>query len=116
MAQDFRNALVANVANLTYTGSNSSSAQTLWTGGDYDAIIGLRFANVTSSQVNISVLLVNSGDFFLIKDAPIPAGASLELIDSGSKIVMKNGDVLKAYASAANAVDAVISAVDTISA
>jgi len=116
MAQDFRNALVADVATITYTGSNSADATTLWTGGNYDAIIGLRFANVSTSQVNISVLLVNSGDFFLIKDAPIPAGSSLELIDSGSKIVMKSGDVLKAYASAASAVDAIISAVDTISA
>ena len=34
----------------------------------------------------------------MIKDAPIPVGSSLELIDSGSKIVMQNTDVLKAYA------------------
>ena len=50
-----------------------------------------------------------------MKNAPIPVGGSLELIDAGSKIVMANGDVLYAIASAANSVDAVTSVVDTIS-
>ena len=51
----------------------------------------------------------------MIKDAPISVGGSLELIDSGSKIVMQNTDVLKAYADTASAVDVLVSYVDAIS-
>ena len=51
----------------------------------------------------------------MIKEAPIPAGGSLELIDGGSKVVMMSGDVLKAQASLTGSVDAIVSYIDTIS-
>ena len=43
------------------------------------------------------------------------SGGSLELIDSGSKIVIQTGDVVKAYADTASAVDVLVSYVDSIS-
>ena len=51
----------------------------------------------------------------LIKNAPIPQGGSLELIDGGSKVVMMNGDILKAQASRTGSIDAIVSFIDTIS-
>lgn len=112
MAQDFRNAFQDDLPT-----SHHNTNGLLWTGGDYDAVIGLRFANVSTSQVTIDVYIRNnSTDYYIIKTAPIPAGSSLELIDSGSKIVMKNGDVMYGVASAASSVDAIVSVVDTISA
>ena len=112
MAQDFRNAFRADLPT-----SHHNTNALLWTGGDYDAIIGIRLANISTSQVTVDVYIRNSSvDYYLIKGAPIPAGSSLELIDSGSKIVMKNGDVMYAIASAATSIDAIVSAVDTISA
>ena len=82
-----------------------------------DAIIGIRCANTSGTAVNISVYVENSSQsYFIIKDAPIPTGGSLELIDGGSKIVLQTGDSVKAYASAANSVDIITSVVDTISA
>jgi hypothetical protein len=112
MAQDFRNQFNADIPT-AYHASNS----VLWTGGDFDAVISIRLANITTSQVTVDVFIRNSSvDYYLIKNAPIPAGSSLELIDSGSKIVLKNGDVLHAICSAASSVDAVVSVVDTISA
>ena len=54
--------------------------------------------------------------FFLCKkNAPIPAGGSLELIDGGSKVVIMSGDVLKARASKTGSVDVAISYIDSIS-
>ena len=53
---------------------------------------------------------------FIIKDAPIPNGGSLELIDGGSKVVLQTGDSVEAYASAASSIDIITSVVDTISA
>ena len=44
-----------------------------------------------------------------------PCSGSLELIDSGSKIVIQTGDKVKAYADTASAVDVLVSYVDTIS-
>tara|TARA_R100001460_G_scaffold30910_1_gene60994 strand:- start:918 stop:1256 length:339 start_codon:yes stop_codon:yes gene_type:complete len=112
MAQDFRNQFQDDLPT-----SHNDTNSLLWTGGDFDAIISIRLANIASSQVTVDVYIRNSStDYYLIKNAPIPVGGSLELIDSGSKIVLKNGDVLYAIASAATSVDAVVSAVDTISA
>ena len=56
----------------------------------YDAVIGIRCANVAAgSSINVDVYIVRSAtNYYLIKTVPIPAGGSLELIDGGSKIVL----------------------------
>ena len=111
MAQDFRNQFQDDLPT-----SHNDTNSLLWTGGDFDALISIRLANISTAQVTVDVYIRNSStDYYLVKSAPIPVGGSLELIDSGSKIVIKNGDVLYAIASAANSVDAIVSAVDTIS-
>ena len=56
-----------------------------------------------------------SNDYYLIKNAPIVSGGSLELIDGGSKIVMLNNDVLKAKSDTASSLDVWASFVDAIS-
>ena len=67
--------------------------------------------------MNVTVYVENSATpYYIIKDAPIPTGGSLELIDGGSKVVLQTGDAVKAYASAATSVDIITSVVDTISA
>ena len=72
--------------------------------------------DVTPHNVLIDAKITRSAtDFHLIKNAPIPAGGSLELIDGGSKVVMLNGDVLKAQASLTGSIDAIVSFIDTIS-
>ena len=88
-------------------------------------VLGMVLANVHTSQVTVSVKLVSdtSGGgraatnttTFLLKDAPIPVGGALELIDGGSKIILQTGDKLRAKSSVTNSLDVVVSAVDTIS-
>jgi len=112
MAQDFRNSLQDDLPT-----SHNDTNSLLWTGGDYDAVVGCRFANITTSPVTIDVYIRNSStDYYLLKNGPLPAGSSFELIAEGSKIVLKSGDVLYAIASAGSSVDVVTSVVDTISA
>jgi len=54
-------------------------------------------------------LLPNTGDAaFLIKNAPIPAGSSLEMI-SGSKVIMTANDVLRASSDTSSALDITVS-------
>jgi hypothetical protein len=107
MAQDFE----------SDGGQITNSATTLLTADSDDAIVGLRLANVTAAAVTVSVWISESGstDRYLVKDLSLPAASSVELIQSGSKVVMQNTDVLKGQSSAASSVDVWISRVDSIS-
>ena len=112
MAQDFERTLERNISNNSGSPTELRAATTT-----DDAIIGVRCTNTSGTAVNVSVYVENSAtNYFIIKEAPIPTGGSLELIDGGSKVVLQNGDSVEAYASAANSVDIITSVVDTISA
>lgn len=107
MAQNFRNNLQRNVG---------TAPVTLVTGGDYDAIIGIRICNTTASAVLASCQIVNGGnDHFLAKNVSIPPNSAIELIQGGAKIVLANGDVLKAQSDTASSLDIVTSFIDEIS-
>jgi hypothetical protein len=107
MAQDFE----------SDGGQITNSATTLLTADSDDAIVGLRLANITAAAVTVSVWISESGstDRYLVKDLSLPAASSVELIQSGSKVVLQNTDVLKGQSSAASSVDVWISRVDSIS-
>ena len=107
MAQDF----TRYKARLTGT-----SAATLFTANSNDTIVGISVANVTGSAVNASVF-INDGtnDFYLVKDAPIPSGSALQVLDGGAKVEVQSGDILKVVSDTASSLDTWISTVDAIS-
>jgi len=107
MAQNFRR----------YT-SNAvgTSAATLFTANSYDTVVGISVANITSSAINVDVYINDSSnDIYLVKDAPIPAGSSLQVLDGGAKFVVQSGDALKVISDTASSADVWVSAVDDIS-
>ena len=107
MAQKFRR----------YTNNNvGTSAVTSFTANSYDTVVGISVANITASAVNADVY-INDGtnDIHLVKDAPIPAGSALQILDGGSKIVVQSGDALKVISDTASSLDVWVSAVDDIS-
>ena len=107
MAQNFRR----------YTNNDvGTSAATSFTANSYDTVVGISIANVTASSVNASVF-INDGtnDIYLIKDAPIPAGSALQVLDGGAKFVVQSGDALKVVSNTASSLDVYVSAVDDIS-
>ena len=112
MAQDFERTLKQNISN------NSGSPTELRAAANSDdAIIGVRCVNTSGTSVNVTVYVENSSTtYHIIKNAPIPTGGSLELIDGGSKVVLQSGDSVEAVASAASSIDIITSVVDTISA
>ena len=74
----------------------SSNANVLTAGGSATLVLlSILISNTTGSSADVDVFLVtNTGDdVFLIRNAPVPAGSSLEII-SGSKIIMESSDVL----------------------
>ena len=106
MAQNFRNNLQSAVG---------TSEATLITGSDFDAVIGIRLCNILTSTIEVDVYIVNSGNKYLAKGVVIPPNSAIELIQGGSKIVLKNGDVLKAVSNTASSVDIVTSFINQIS-
>ena len=107
MAQDFERARQRNIG---------TSATAVLSVNSDDAIISIRCANTTTSTINIEIYVESaSANYFLIKNAPIVSGGSLELIDGGSKIVLASGDQLYAKSDTASSLDAVVGAVDDIS-
>ena len=107
MAQDFERYIQRNVG---------TSAATVHTSNSDDAVISIRCANTTTSTINVDVV-INDGtdDYYIIKNCPIVSGGSLELIDGGSRIVMKNADILKAKSDTASSLDVWASFIDAIS-
>ena len=82
----------------------------------YDTIVGINLADIVAQQILVSVYISNGGNnYYLIKDAPIPAGSSLQLLDGGAKFVVQSGDRLNIVSDTASSVDVVVSAVDDIS-
>ena len=107
MSQDFE----INTANEVGTG-----ASTLRTANSDDAIVGITVANVHSSQITVEVYINDgSNDIHIVKDAPIPAGGALQVLDGGAKIVMVSGDALKVKSNTASSADVWVSVVDAIS-
>ena len=107
MAQNFRR----------YTSNDiGTAAATLFTADSYDTVVGISVANITASAVTASVY-INDGtdDIYLIKDAPIPSGSALQVLDGGAKFVVQSGDALKVISDTASSLDVWVSTVDAIS-
>jgi len=73
-------------------------------------IIGLSFANTTTSPITASAYITRSGvDYYLIEDAVVPVGSSLVVVGGDQKTVLITSDALKVVTSAASSADVVTS-------
>jgi len=122
MANDFKRFTVNNVN--TSAGASASAVYTVPAGAGSTAlesiVIGITVSNTSTSGITASVFLDNysgSNDAYIVKDASIPAGASLEVM-AGNKIVVQNdgttGDVLRVSASAATSADVIVSVLEDV--
>ena len=119
MANDFKRFCVPDVSASSNTtlyavpaGASSAALESI--------VIGITMANKTSSGISASIFIDNedgSNDVYIVKDATIPAGSSLEVM-SGNKLVLQNdgtnGDNLEALASAANSLDITVSVLEDV--
>ena len=109
MANTFTKSTKSSLSTADVTSSSATNVVTA--GGTATLIIlSILVSNKTGSSANGNIyLLPNTGDAaFLIKNAPIPAGSSLEMI-SGSKVIMTASDVLRASSDTSSALDITIS-------
>ena len=108
MANTFKSDTKLNVVTDAVTSTN---ATVVTAGGSSTLVLlSILLSNTSASSVQVDVSLIkNSGDnTHLIKNAPVPAGSSLEII-AGSKIIMESGDILRINAGTASALDASVS-------
>lgn len=103
----FKSAVSASIGT---SGSPSTVTPTVSSGATA-TIIGLSFANTTSTNQTVSAKLNKSGgsSAFLVKDASVLPGGALAIVGGDQKVVLEAGDTITAYASNASAVDTVIS-------
>ena len=78
-------------------------------------VLGLMLCNVHTSQVLVDVHIESNtsdnesnSNVHAIKDAPIPAGSTLEVM-AGNKVVLQTTDVLKIDCDVAAKIDATLS-------
>jgi len=82
-----------------------------------DTLIGINLANIATTAITASVYIANGGvNYYLVKNAPIPTGGALQIMDGGAKIVVQSGDRLNVISDTASSLDAWVSVVAAISA
>ena len=109
MAQNFRNYLTQNTGTTPVDALGGAA-------NSYDTLISVRLCNTTTSTIQVDAFIKRSStDYYLIKNAPVVSGGSLELIDGGSKIVLASGDQLYVVSDTASSLDTIVGAVDDIS-
>ena len=106
---------MANVFKLkTKTGVNGAALTSVYTvpANTTTVIIGLTIANIKGASITGDIQIVtaatsgeNGDNVYLVKDVPLPAGSSMEIM-SGNKIILNAGDIVKASGSNSSGADA----------
>ena len=122
MANDFKRFAKPNVG--TSTGASADAVYSVPAGTGSTAlesiVIGITLANKHTSGITASVFLDHldgSSDVYIVKNATVPAGSSLEVM-SGNKLVVQNdgsnADVLRVESSRASSLDATITVLEDV--
>lgn len=100
MANTFKNYTSASVGTspvTTYTVPSSTTSVT----------IGLTVSNTTASQIKIDV---QAAGVYIIKDAPIPSGSALSVLDG--KIILETTDTVVVTSDTATSADVILSVLE----
>ena len=92
-----------------------TSAATVFTGASatQSTVIGLTVSNTTASAITADVYLTSGGvDYYVVKNASIPVGASLVAVGGDQKLVVESSDVVKVVSSAATSADVILSVLE----
>lgn len=120
MANDFKRFTASSVN--TTAGAGATSVYTVPSSGSAmeSIVIGITLANKTNAGVTASVFLDNydgSNDVYIVKDASVPSGSSLEVM-SGNKLVLQGtgsaNDAIRVSAGTATALDATVSVLEDV--
>jgi len=108
MANTFKNDTKASLVTAVIT---DPSATVVTTGGTATLIVlSMLASNKTGTSADVDIYIDKStgDDVYLIRNAPVPAGSTLEIIN-GNKVILESGDKIQARCGTASAVDLTIS-------
>lgn len=106
MANTFKNYFSKNVGTLPATVFTGASAT-------QSTVIGLTVSNTTTSAITADVYITSGGtDYYIVKNASIPVGASLVAVGGDQKLVVETADVVKVVSSAATSADVILSVLE----
>lgn len=100
MANTFKNYTSSSVGTTPVTTYTVPSATTSVT-------IGLNIANTTASQITVDV---QAAGVYVVKDAPIPAGSALSVLDG--KIILEATDTVVVTSDTASSADVILSVLE----
>lgn len=108
MANTFKNVTKSDL--VTDAISNSTTNVLSVAGNATVILLSSLLSNKTGASVTVDVYLVTStgDDIYMVRNAPVPAGSTLELI-SNSKIILESSDVIRARCNTSTAIDMIIS-------
>jgi hypothetical protein len=102
---------MANFGNVK-SASVGTSAVTLKTVTTPTLVTGCNILNKTGASASVSLYVTNSStDYYIFKNKQIDGNTNVEAI-TGNKIVLVNGDVLKAVGNVSAGFDIIVSTLD----
>ena len=92
-------------------GTSLTAIESYTVGGSTETtVIGLTISNTTTSVIEVDATLNDgSNDFYIVKNAPVPAGGSLVAVGGDQKVVMMPGDSIKVKSDTATSADVIMS-------
>ena len=92
-------------------GTSLTAIESYTVGGSTETtVIGLTIANTTTSPIEVDATLNDgSNDFYIVKNAPVPAGGSLVAVGGDQKVVLMPGDSIKVKSDTATSADVIMS-------
>lgn len=92
-------ALITNFKNIMAEYTSLGSAQTIFTNpaSKTTMLLGLDMCNIIDTGITVDVILYDDSsgnDFYLVKNAPIPVGGTLQIINK-QKHILEENDSLK---------------------
>lgn len=109
MATFFRNKVINGLGTTPQTIADSTPTSRI-------TVIGLSFCNVTEVVVKVSVQLSNDSSTagYYVKNAVLPPGQSLRVVNGGEKLVMAENNILTAFCDIEGGVDVISSYVEIV--
>ena len=107
---------MANTFNSVTSGSVGTTLTNVYTcpSSTTTIILGASLANTATNPIGGSVKLAKDGtgagadDVFIVKQAPIPVGSSIEVM-AGNKVVMEDSDILQFQSDTSSSLDVTVS-------
>ena len=92
-------------------GTSLTAIESYTVGGSTETtVIGLTISNTTTSVIEVDATLNDgSNDFYIVKNAPVPAGGALVAVGGDQKVVLMPGDSIKVKSDTATSADVIMS-------